>query len=88
MNASRRKILNSSAILLGSQLLEMLATPLWRWTGTTVIRAASLQDSTTAPAVTFVDVAQSAGLTVPNVWGGVQSKKYIIEGKGSGTRLL
>ena len=84
MSASRRQILNSSAILLGSQLLEMLATPLWRWTGTTVIHAASLQDLTTAPAVTFVDVAQSAGLTVPNVWGGVQSKKYIIEGKGSG----
>jgi len=84
MKASRRQILNSSAILLGSQFLEILATPLWRWTGTTVIRAASLPDSTTARAVTFVDVAQTAGLTVPNVWGGVQSKKYIIEGKGSG----
>ena len=34
--------------------------------------------------VTFVDVAKEAGLTVPNVWGGVKHKKYIIEAKGSG----
>jgi enediyne biosynthesis protein E4 len=31
-----------------------------------------------------VDVAQQAGLTVSNVWGGVEHKKYIIEAKGSG----
>ena len=49
-----------------------------------MIRAASLPDSTSSPAVTFVDVAQEAGLTAPNVWGGVERKKYIIEGKGSG----
>jgi enediyne biosynthesis protein E4 len=34
--------------------------------------------------VVFVDVAKEAGLTVPNVWGGEKSKKYIIEAKGSG----
>jgi len=34
--------------------------------------------------VTFVDVAREAGLTAPNVWGGVDHKKYIIEAKGSG----
>ena len=32
----------------------------------------------------FVDVAREAGLTTPNVWGGVENKKYIIEAKGSG----
>ena len=32
----------------------------------------------------FVDVAREAGLTTPNVWGGVDNKKYIIEAKGSG----
>ncbi|MGO9124992.1 MAG: CRTAC1 family protein, partial [Terriglobales bacterium] len=34
--------------------------------------------------VTYVDVAKEAGLTVPNVWGGVEHKKYIVETKGSG----
>ena len=34
--------------------------------------------------VTFVDVAKEAGLDIPNVWGGVKHKKYIIEAKGSG----
>jgi hypothetical protein len=34
--------------------------------------------------VTFVDVAVEAGLTEPNVWGGVEEKTYIIEAKGSG----
>jgi len=34
--------------------------------------------------VTFVDVAKEAGLTTPNVWGGVDHKRYIIEAKGSG----
>src|ERR1700756_2542934 len=33
--------------------------------------------------VTFVDVAKEAGLTTPNVWGGVDHKRYIIEAKGS-----
>jgi hypothetical protein len=47
--------------------------------------------TTTAPStqsaasqVHFVDVAREAGLTTPNVWGGVDSKNYIIEAKGSG----
>ena len=34
--------------------------------------------------MTFVDVAQQAGVTAPSVWGGVKSKKYIVEAKGSG----
>jgi len=34
--------------------------------------------------VTYVDVAKEAGLTVTNVWGGVEQKKYIVETKGSG----
>jgi len=29
-------------------------------------------------------VAKKAGLTVPNVWGGVEHKRYIVEAKGSG----
>ena len=32
----------------------------------------------------FIDVAEHAGLTIPNVWGGVDHKRIIIETKGSG----
>jgi hypothetical protein len=37
-----------------------------------------------ASPVTYVNVAQQAGVTAPNVWGGVEHKNYIIEAKGSG----
>src|SRR5260370_3139391 len=84
MNHRRRQFLGSSVILLGSKLLEVLTTPLWRWTGTPGLRAATLRNQDAGAPVTFVDVAKQAGLTVPNVWGGVKSKKYIIEAKGSG----
>ena len=62
----------------------MLTTPLWRWTGTAVIQAEAVPDPTNNCSVIFLDVAQKAGLNAPNVWGGIHSKKYIIEGKGSG----
>ena len=52
---------------------------------------AALQSATSAPTtkaapspVQFVDVAAHAGLTAPNVWGGVDHKRSIIEAKGSG----
>src|SRR5438477_569852 len=89
MNLLRRRFLGSSLIVLGSSLLEALATPLWRWPGTKRLEAATLpipstSNSPAAPPVQFVDVARDAGLTVPNVWGGADHKKYIIEAKGSG----
>ena len=34
--------------------------------------------------VQFIDVAENAGLNVPNVWGGIDRKRIIIETKGSG----
>jgi hypothetical protein len=34
--------------------------------------------------VRFVDVGREAGLNTPNIWGGVEHKRYIIEAKGSG----
>jgi len=90
MTRSRRHFIGSSAILVSSQALEVLATPLWKWTQPVVLNAAPLS-STGRPAspqetspVTFVDVAEKAGLNVTNVWGGIESKKYIIEAKGSG----
>lgn len=38
--------------------------------------------------VSFVDVAEISGLILPNVWGGVTEKKYIIEAKGSGLGFI
>jgi hypothetical protein len=38
--------------------------------------------------VKFVDVAASAGLTEPIIYGGVERKKYIIETNGSGVAFL
>ena len=41
---------------------------------------------TTSPdsPVQFIDVAEKAGLNIPNVWGGIDQKRVIIETKGSG----
>src|SRR5207244_9027016 len=79
MNLLRRRFLGSSLIVLGSSLLEALATPLWRWPGTKRLEAATLpipstSNSPAASPVQFVDVAREAGLTVPNVWGGADQK--------------
>src|SRR5256885_1992524 len=89
MNLLRRRFLGSSLIALGSSLLGVPATPLWKWRGTMRLEAATLpipstSNSPAASPVQFVDVAREAGLTVPNVWGGADHKKYIIEAKGSG----
>ena len=36
----------------------------------------------------FVDIAQKAGLTAKNVFGGVDTKKYIIEMTGTGVAIF
>src|SRR6201986_3142645 len=81
MNWPRRRFLGSSLFMLSGTLMEALATPLWRWNRN------QLQATTAKPAaspVQFVDVSQQAGLNGPNVWGGVDHKRSIIEAKGSG----
>jgi len=90
MRLPRRRFLGCSTVLFGNRLLEALTTPLGRWTGPLVLRAGALpsgpgaaKPQETSP-VTYVDVAKEAGLTVPNVWGGVERKRYIVEAKGSG----
>ena len=80
MNFPRRHFVGSSLVCLGTTLVDALATPLWRWRSRLELQAGS---SPTSP-VQFVDVAREAGLNVPNVWGGEQHKRYIIEAKGSG----
>jgi len=84
MKFSRRHFLGSSSVILGSQLLEVLTTPLSKLTGTPILNAETVPNAEGASPVTFVDVGRDAGLNVPNVWGGVTQKKYIIEAKGSG----
>ena len=95
----RRRFLGSSAVMLGGTLLDALATPLHKWQRSLLLRmgtgkpypsdppsqtATATSNQTPVSPVTFVDVAKEAGLTAPNVWGGVDHKRYIIEAKGSG----
>jgi len=82
---SRRRFLGSSLVVLGGSLLDALTTPLWRWSRGARLEAATIRNlpAATSP-VTFVDVAKEAGITAPNVWGGIDHKRYIIEAKGSG----
>ena len=82
MNLPRRRFLGSSLFMLSGSLVDVLATPLWRWRDPALLQAA-VSGPTTSP-VQFVDVAQQAGLHDPNVWGGVDHKRSIIEAKGSG----
>src|SRR5579864_7955021 len=82
MNSPRRGFLGSSLVVLGCTLLDALTTPLWKWN-----RRLVLQSTPPAPLtspVQFVDVGREAGLNIPNVWGGAEHKRYIIEAKGSG----
>ncbi len=83
--SSRRRFLGSSLVVLGGSLLDALTTPLWRWSSGARVEAATIPNLPAASSpVTFVDVAKEAGVTAPNVWGGVDHKRYIIEAKGSG----
>ena len=84
MNLPRRYFLGSSLFVLGSTLLDALTTPLWKWQHSAQLKTAKVSTAKAVSPVTFVDVAHEAGLTVPNVWGGVDHKRYIIEAKGSG----
>ena len=73
----RRRFLGSSLFVLGGALTDALATPLWKWRDTELVASAM-------SSVQYVDVAQQAGLTAANVWGGIDHKRSIIEAKGSG----
>jgi len=82
MITPRRRFLGSSMFVLGSTLLDVLTTPLSRWRNSGVVQAQAT--ATPASPVQFIDVGQQAALTIPNVWGGVDTKRVIIETKGSG----
>jgi len=40
------------------------------------------------PIANFTDIAEQAGLTIENVFGGVNTKKYIIETTGTGVAIF
>jgi enediyne biosynthesis protein E4 len=81
MNFPRRRFLANSATILGTHLLDALATPLWKWQPNAILQTAAL---TQKSPVQFIDVAREAGLNSRNVWGDPDHKRYIIEAKGSG----
>jgi enediyne biosynthesis protein E4 len=82
----RRHFLGSSLFMLSHSLLERLSTPVWKLGEAAKVKAAV----TTGPASTvqFIDVAERAGLNAPNVWGGIDHKRVIIETKGSGVAFF
>src|SRR5580700_7102827 len=82
MNSPRRRFLGSSLFVLGGTLLDALTTPLWKWRDPPLVEA-SVSNPAPSP-VHFIDVAQQAGLNIPNVWGAIDHKRVIIETKGSG----
>src|SRR6266496_3689690 len=82
MNFPRRRFLGSSLLALGGSLMDALATPVWQWKRSLVLQATA--GAGAGSPVQFVDVAREAGLNAPNVWGGTDHKRYIIEAKGSG----
>jgi enediyne biosynthesis protein E4 len=79
----RRRFLGSSVVALGATLVDALATPLRKWNRQAIVEAKSLPAVPGSPVV-FVDVAKEAGLTIPNVWGGLDHKQFIVEAKGGG----
>lgn len=69
-------------------LTGVFSAPPGRSTGTPapVVLASTAADKPSG--VTFVDIAREAGLKSPNVWGGINKKKYIVEAKGSGVAFF
>jgi hypothetical protein len=82
MSFPRRRFLGSSLFALGGALTEALATPLWQWRDPAMVIAAT--SNSVPSSVQFIDVAAHTGLDSPNVWGGIDHKRSIIEAKGSG----
>ncbi len=82
----RRRFLGSSLFVLGGALADALTTPLWKWRHPLFVEAG--KSDVAESGVQFLDVAQQAGLTIPNVWGGIEHKRSIIETKGSGVAFF
>ena len=69
-----------------SVLLLLIAFCVFVLCGRTVL---GQQAKTAAkPIANFTDVAEKAGLTMQNIFGGVETKKYIIETTGTGVAIF
>ena len=82
MTPSRRHFVGSSLVALSGALLDAINTPIWNWRNPIAVEAAT--QSHEATGVQYFDVASQAGLRVPNVWGGIEHKRLVVETKGSG----
>lgn len=87
---TRRRFVSLAGTLLKPSLVEALATPLWRWTRRPAVSVAfeAPKTSPQATSAQFLDIAYEAGLRSANVWGGLRTKDYIIEAKGSGVAFF
>jgi len=84
----RRDFLGAVATLSASMVMGMLSVPLGRSAETPAPRTLASTAADEPSGVTFVDIAREAGLNSPNVWGGINKKKYIVEAKGSGVAFF
>lgn len=84
VQSSRRLFLSFSTVLFGTSLLEALTRPLSKWVCPLLTTVTNVKRAGQSTPVTYVDVAREAGVALPNVWGGLEQKKYIVETKGSG----
>src|SRR6266699_85430 len=62
----------------------LLVSPLLPFEGNVETQAQSQKP----PVANVVDVAEKAGLTMQNVFGGMETKKYIIETTGTGVAIF
>ena len=77
------------AALLSSLLPTLFAClPLFSTSGARQSQAAIPATANTKPLAWFIDIAAKAGLTMHNVFGGVTTKKYIIETTGTGVAIF
>jgi len=79
------------AMLSSPQVLRAVSicgSPTAIFIGLVLISHAFLQAEKPAPLADFEDIADKAGLTMQNVFGGVDTKKYIIETTGTGIAIF
>ena len=82
MILTRRHFLGASLVALGGTLIDALTNPIWKLRNPIAVEAAT--DHSVSSPVQYFDVASQAGLHIPNVWGGIKHKQFIVETKGSG----
>jgi enediyne biosynthesis protein E4 len=68
---------------------RLLCAAVLFWSGSlSSAQQAKPQSVPPAPVANFTDIAEKAGLTMLNVFGGIDTKKYIIETTGTGAAIL